>query len=102
MRKKNTKHKRKAKTPRAVRKPKVLKAKVEPRQIMVSFFDLSTVMAKPWAKAGYLCYCIDLQHPPGEHVDPENENIIRVQSAATGRHRASAPAGNAEPSAHCT
>ena len=45
---------------------------------MLSFFDRSTVMAQPWAKAGYLCYCIDLQHPDGETVDPENENIIRV------------------------
>jgi hypothetical protein len=45
---------------------------------MLSFFDRSTVMAQPWAKAGYLCYCIDVQHPDGETVDPENENIIRV------------------------
>src|ERR1017187_6425695 len=77
MRRKITKRKSEATASRAARKPKVLKAKVERRQIMVSFFDLSTVMAKPWAKAGYLCYCIDLQHPPGEHVDPGNDNIIR-------------------------
>jgi hypothetical protein len=48
------------------------------RQAMLSFFDYTTVMAKPWARAGYLCYCIDLQHPPGERPDPENANIIRV------------------------
>jgi hypothetical protein len=45
---------------------------------MLSFFDYSTVMAAPWARAGYLCYCIDLQHPPGERPDPEDANIIRV------------------------
>jgi hypothetical protein len=49
-----------------------------PRQIMLSFFDFSTAMAKPWAEAGYLCFCIDVQHPPGENSDPANENIIRV------------------------
>lgn len=43
--------------------------------LMMSCFDKSTVMAKPWAKAGYLCYCVDLQHPKGETKD---ENIIRV------------------------
>jgi len=75
---KNNKTKYKTKSSRSVRKPKKLKAKVDPRRIMISYFDLSTVMAKPWAKAGYLCYCIDLQHPPGEHADPEDENIIRV------------------------
>ena len=78
MRRKITKRKSETTASRAACKPKVLNAKVVPRQIMVSFFDLSTVMAKPWAKAGYLCYCIDLQHPPGEHVDPDNDNIIRV------------------------
>lgn len=32
-------------------------------------------MAQPWAEAGYLCYCVDLLHEPGEHRDG---NIIRV------------------------
>jgi hypothetical protein len=43
--------------------------------IMISCFDFSTIMAQPWAEAGYLCYCVDLQHEPGEHRDG---NIIRV------------------------
>jgi hypothetical protein len=30
---------------------------------------------QPWADAGYLCYCVDLQHPPGE---TREDNIIRV------------------------
>jgi hypothetical protein len=35
--------------------------------LVVSCFDRSTEMVKPWAEAGYLCYCVDLQHEPGEH-----------------------------------
>jgi hypothetical protein len=45
---------------------------------MLSFFDHSTVMAQPWADAGYLSYCIDTQHPRGETHDERNENIILV------------------------
>ena len=43
--------------------------------IMLSCFDKSTLMAKPWAEAGYLCYCVDLQHPAGE---TRNGNLILV------------------------
>lgn len=42
---------------------------------MVSCFDESTVMAQPWAEAGYICYCVDIQHPPGETA---HGNIIKV------------------------
>lgn len=45
------------------------------QKIMISCFDHSTNMAKPWADAGYLCYCVDLASPAGEHRDG---NIIRV------------------------
>ena len=34
--------------------------------IAVFLFDYTGVMAKPWAEAGVLCYCVDIQHPPGE------------------------------------
>lgn len=43
--------------------------------IMLSVFDKSTVMAQPWAEAGYLCYCVDIQHEPGIH---QEGNIIKV------------------------
>ena len=43
--------------------------------LMISCFDKSTVMAKPWAEEGYLCYCVDLQHPRGE---TREGNIIKV------------------------
>lgn len=45
------------------------------RKIMISAFDKSTIMAQPWAAAGFECYCIDIQHPRGETRDG---NIIRV------------------------
>jgi hypothetical protein len=32
-------------------------------------------MVEPWAKAGFLCYCVDLQHPAGEH---RQGNVTRV------------------------
>ncbi len=44
-------------------------------RIVISCFDYTTNMVKPWANAGYLCYCVDMQHPPGEIRDG---NIIKV------------------------
>jgi len=43
--------------------------------IVISCFDRSTNFVKPWAESGYLCYCVDLQHPRGE---TREGNIIRV------------------------
>lgn len=45
------------------------------REIVISLFDLSGHMVAPWAEAGFLCYCVDLQHPTGE---TRTGNIIRV------------------------
>jgi hypothetical protein len=42
---------------------------------MISCFDRSGVMARPWAAAGYICFIVDLQHPRGLTRDG---NIIRV------------------------
>lgn len=42
---------------------------------MISCFDRSGVMARPWAEAGYLCFVVDLQHPMGQTRDG---NIVRV------------------------
>ncbi|WP_419902329.1 hypothetical protein [Kiloniella sp.] len=39
---------------------------------MISTFDKTGVMARPWAEAGYNCLCIDLQHPK----DPTEKNGI--------------------------
>ncbi len=43
--------------------------------IVVSLFDHTGNMVAPWAKAGFLCYCVDIQHPAGEH---RQGNVIRV------------------------
>lgn len=43
--------------------------------IAISCFDKSTNMMKPWADAGYLCYCVDTQHERGE---TREGNIIKV------------------------
>jgi len=45
------------------------------RPVMISCFDKSTIGAKPWADAGYFCYCVDIQHTKGEHKEG---NIIKV------------------------
>lgn len=42
---------------------------------VISCCDYTTNMVKPWADAGYLCYCVDMQHPKGETRDG---NIVRV------------------------
>lgn len=47
--------------------------------IVVSLFDYTCNMVRPWAEAGFLCYCVDLKHPPGEHRDG---NIVRVGADA--------------------
>jgi hypothetical protein len=39
------------------------------KNIVISFFDLSGVLVKPWADAGYECHIIDMQHPPGETIE---------------------------------
>lgn len=44
-------------------------------RIVVSLFDQTTNMVRPWAEAGFLCYCVDLLHVPGEQ---RAGNIIRV------------------------
>lgn len=36
---------------------------------VISCFDKTGNMVKPWAEAGYTCYCVDIQHAPGEHRD---------------------------------
>lgn len=38
-------------------------------------FDFTTIMAQPWAEAGYDCYCVDIQHPQGTSREG---NIVRV------------------------
>lgn len=46
-----------------------------PDSIVISCFDFTGTMVKPWADAGYRCYCVDAQHPKGE---TRQGNIINV------------------------
>ena len=43
----------------------------------VFLFDFTGIMAKPWADAGYLCYCFDGQHENGVNKSHHN-NILNV------------------------
>ena len=43
--------------------------------IVISCFDLTGIMVKPWADAGITCFCVDMQHPKGE---TRRDNIIFV------------------------
>ena len=43
----------------------------------IFLFDYTGIMAKPWADAGYLCYCFDGQHPEGVSKSG-HKNILNV------------------------
>jgi len=44
-------------------------------KIVISLFDHTGNMVRPWAEAGFRCYCVDWQHPAGETRDG---NMVRV------------------------
>ena len=39
------------------------------KNIVVSLFDVSGVMVKPWLDAGFECYIVDAQHPEAHSVE---------------------------------
>ena len=43
----------------------------------IFLFDYTGIMAKPWADAGYLCYCFDAQHDLGVSKS-SHPNILNV------------------------
>lgn len=43
---------------------------------VVSLFDLTGNMVRPWVEAGYTAYIVDMQHPAGHSSD--EPNIIKV------------------------
>jgi hypothetical protein len=45
------------------------------RPIVLSLCDVTTTMVRPWLAAGYECWCVDLQHPTGEHREGQ---LVRV------------------------
>lgn len=48
--------------------------------VVLSLFDHSGRMVEPWARAGYECWCVDVQHEPGYHRDG---NVVRVGADLT-------------------
>ena len=44
----------------------------------IFLFDVTGLMALPWAKAGYTCYCLDGQHPKGVSISSLHHNIINI------------------------
>lgn len=42
---------------------------MEKKGIIISCFDKTGNMVKPWADAGYECHIVDIQHPDGKTVD---------------------------------
>lgn len=47
------------------------------RPIVLSCFDLTTNMVKPWAKAGFLCHCIDINHDANRRAS-ENIEVVKA------------------------
>lgn len=47
-------------------------------KIVFSFFDRSANMVRPWAEAGYECYCFDIQHFHGVREVEKNINTVGI------------------------
>ena len=45
--------------------------------IVLSLYDLSGAMARPWAEDGYECFIVDIQHPKGCTRHPDFANVWR-------------------------
>ena len=44
---------------------------------VVSLFDKTGNMVRPWADAGFTCWCIDIQHGDGQQKDSHGINFIK-------------------------
>lgn len=49
---------------------------IDMKGIVISLFDFTGNMVKPWAEAGYKCYILDVQHTPRQVT--KDGNIIKV------------------------
>lgn len=52
------------------------------RPFVLSLFDYTGTMVRPWAEAGYPCIIVDIQHPEGERTEG---NITRAVFEANAR-----------------
>ena len=50
----------------------------------IFLFDKTGNMAKPWADAGNLCYCVDIQHPKGESLGGLGAVVHPLRVAVSG------------------
>lgn len=48
------------------------------KDVVLSLFDYTGYMVKPWLDAGYTAYIVDLQHPSGVNHDNTNPRLYRV------------------------
>ncbi len=52
---------------------------LEPTErVVLSLCDRTGVMVRPWAEAGFECWCVDLQHTPGACRRPGKLNIVNI------------------------
>lgn len=50
----------------------------EMKRIVISLCDYTGNMVKPWAEAGYECWCVDLRHIPGYAPSHYRRNITKI------------------------
>lgn len=48
---------------------------------LISFFDYSGNMVRPWAEAGYICYCFDIDHSDEPRIERIGSGEIRYIKA---------------------
>lgn len=48
------------------------------KNIVISLYDLTGVMVKPWLEAGFTCYIVDHQHKPGINKHSKIPNLFTV------------------------
>lgn len=48
---------------------------------VLSFFDLTGEAVRPWAEAGYTCFCYDIQHPKAFKGEMVGDGVIYYQHA---------------------
>jgi hypothetical protein len=49
------------------------------KPVVLSLYDLTGKFVEPWARAGYECYCVDIQHPKGEtHVNCDDVIVDNI------------------------
>ncbi len=46
--------------------------------IVLSLCDRTGIMVRPWAEAGYECWCVDTRHTPGVHRRSGKRNIVNI------------------------